>query len=115
MTFEGYFERPYSAKVTSVRTLDSGDKLYILEMTEDIGPLLSVRTADAQMHLDFTGMMVPEKAIFTQDDQKLIKLVQGDTANLIPVDVLISDGENCIIKSLDADTTLSANQKVLLR
>lgn len=115
MTFEGYFERPYSAKATSVRTVEGGGKLYVLEMTEDIGPMLSVRTADAKMHLDFTGMMVPEKAIFTQGEQKLIKLVQGDTANLIPVDILISDGENCIIQSLDADTTLAANQKVLLR
>lgn len=115
MKFEGYFERPYSAKATSVRTVEGGGKLYVLEMTEDIGPLLSVRTADAAMHLDFTGMMVPEKAIFTQGEQKLIKLVQGDTANLIPVDILITDGENCIIQSLDADTTLSPNQKVLLR
>ncbi len=115
MTFEGYFDRPYSAKATSVRSVDGGGTLYVLEMTEDIGPMLSVRTADAKMHLDFTGMMVPEEAIFTQGDQKLIKLVQGDVASLIPVDILISDGENCIIQSLDPDTTLSANQKVLLR
>ena len=115
MTFEGYFDRPYSAKATSVRSVDGGGTLYVLEMTEDIGPMLSVRTADAKMHLDFTGMMVPEEAIFTQGDQKLIKLVQGDVASLIPVDILISDGENCIIQSLDPDTTLSSNQKVLLR
>ena len=115
LTFEGYYDRPYSAKVISVRIPEGGGKMYVLEMNEDVSPLLSVRTANARLLLSFDGFKVPSDAIFTQNKQSMLKVLQNNTIVYVPVDVLINDGKYCMVKSLSQDTKLDANTTILLR
>ncbi len=115
LTFEGYYDRPYSAKVLSVRIPEGGGKMYVLEMSEDVSPLLSVRTANARLLLNFEGYKVPSDAIFTQNKQTMLKVEQNDTIVLVPVEVLIDDGKSCIVKNLSQDTKLDEKTVILLR
>lgn len=115
MTFEGYYDRPYTAKVASIRVPEDGGKLYVLEMSEDVTPLLSVRTADAHLQVEYTGCKVPEKALFTQDNKQYVKLVQGNTATLVPVEVSIKTKDAAIVTSQDPQITLKAGMELQLR
>ena len=117
MTFEGYLDRPYTAKVTSVRAPEGGGKLYVLEMSEDVTPLLSVRTANATLRVEYEGLSVPQDAIFMQDKQTMLKAEVNGTVSFVPVEVLISDDEKgtCIVQNLNADVPLDVNTKIYLR
>ncbi len=115
LTFEGYFDRPYTARIASVRTPEGGGRMYVLEMSEDVSPLLSVRTANATLLLNFEGIKVESDAIFTQDGETMLKTEQNGTIVFVPVEVLINDGSYCIVKNLSEDVTVDENTVILLR
>lgn len=115
LTFEGYFDRPYTARIKSVRAPEGGGRMYVLEMSEDVSPLLSVRTANATLLLNFEGIKVESDAIFTQDGETMLKTEQNGTIVFVPVEVLIDDGTYCIVKNLSEDISIDENTPILLR
>jgi len=115
LTFEGYYDRPYTAKIVSVRIPEGGGKMYVLEMSEDVSPLLCVRTANAKLLLNFTGIKVPSNAIHTQNKQMMLKIQQGNAIVYVPVEVQIDDGKTCIVKNLSQDVQIDEKTVILLR
>jgi putative membrane fusion protein len=114
--FEAMDDKPYEAKVIKVRDMEEGGKLYILEMGEDIGPLLSVRFANVTMKKKYTGIKVPLNALYDEDGKKQIKLVNNDkSVQPVEVEVLIQDDENAIIQSKNAEVSISVGQNIMTR
>jgi putative membrane fusion protein len=115
LTFEGYYDRPYTAKIISVRAVEGGGMMYVLEMSEDVSPLLCVRTANARLLLNFEGIKVPSDAIHTQNRQAMLKINLNNTLRFVKVDVLIDDGEYCIIRNLESDVVIDESSAIILR
>lgn len=115
VVFEGFNERPYEAKVLAERKPSDGGRMYILEMSEDVGPLISVRQTNATLKKDYEGIKVSKKALFQEEDVTGVKVVSGSDEIFIPVEILIEDDEgNVIIQSTESDMPLQENATVLL-
>ena len=115
ITFDGFYARPYEGTVVSAKNLEAST-MFVVEMTEDIGPLLSIRQANANLKKEYQGLIAPVRAIRTNDDgQTYVLVVNNENVLKVPVTVVFSDGENAIIESADASMTLSSNQIVELK
>jgi hypothetical protein len=114
LTFEGYFDRPYTAKIIDIRAVEGGGTMYVLGMSEDVSPLLSVRTANAKLLLNFEGIKLPSDAIHTQNKQTMLKISRNDLIVYVQVDVLIDNGKECIVKVIGSEV-IDENTKIILR
>lgn len=115
MTIEGFLDRPYEAEVINTRELEDGSKLYTLKMTEDMGPLINVRTAKATLRHDFTGVKVPLEGIFELDGKKGLKVINGSITDFIEVQTLISDGKYAIVEPVNEGEELIPSKYIMLR
>lgn len=112
ISFEGFYDRPYEGKVISTKNLDSST-LFVIEMSEDIGPLLSVRQATADIKKSYEGIVAPLASIKNDaNGQAGVYVVSGGEAEFVPVEIVYSDGENAVIQSAQADFSLQANMVI---
>ncbi|MGI6175924.1 MAG: HlyD family efflux transporter periplasmic adaptor subunit [Christensenellales bacterium] len=115
VTFDGFYERPYEGKIISANNVETGT-LFVMEMTEDIGPMLSVRQANAVFTKQYEGAIVPNEAL--QKDEhgtvgiKLMKNQEEET--FVAVTVVYSNDQGAIVEPVDAQTPLEAGMTVVL-
>ena len=116
LTFRGYFDQPYNAKLVAIRNLpDGGGKLYIFEMSNDVGPLISIRSANAELSARFEGAKVPTKALYEQNGHTFVKAIQNGTAVTMEVRVLIRDQEFAIVEAQNEGDQLYNSMEVMLK
>lgn len=115
INFEGFAEKPYKGKVTEVQEIDNSHKIYVIEIDDAIGPLMDVRRVTANLRVDYSGAKLPLSAIKKQDGKTGIYLLDGTEKRFMLVDVLASDGKECIVAPANAGDAISANQRISLR
>lgn len=71
----------------------------ILEINEDIGALINIRSITLSVAYDATGIKVQKDAIKVVDCVPNISLMYGDGRRDVPIDVLTLDDKYAIIKS----------------
>lgn len=71
----------------------------ILEINEDIGELINIRSITLSVAYDATGIKVQKDAIKLIDHIPSVALMYGDGRRDVPVDVLTMDDKYAIIKS----------------
>jgi putative membrane fusion protein len=113
IAFEGFFDQPYTGRLLSQRELDSG-VLYVLEIDDDIGPLLSVRKANAKLGKTYEGMKVPENAISSRDGREGVTAVLDGNDAFVPVTVVYRAGGYAIVEPADNIGTLAPGLQVRL-
>lgn len=112
IAFNDYPDKQYAGKVIGNRMEQESGYIYAIQINDDIGPLLNVRRADAKIHTTFTGMKVPSKAVKTVDKQQGVYLIENNQKKFVPVNVLIDQGGNSIIKAANEGDTLHAGQEI---
>ncbi len=97
IAFEDYPDKQFSGTIVG-NVSENGKFTYVVEMTEDIGSLINIRRADAQIYTMFDGLKVPESAIIEQNDQQGVNVVIENERIFIPVEVkIISEGQAIVL------------------
>ncbi len=112
IAFEGYNDKPYQGTVASVAVNNDQGAVYVLEMSEDLGPFLAVRHVKATLKQDFEGIKAPASAITELDGTPYIRVRENNGVIEIPVRVLYMDEREAIVESLDAARPLSAGMRL---
>ncbi|MDL2224755.1 hypothetical protein LJC20_00885 [Eubacteriales bacterium OttesenSCG-928-M02] len=116
MTFEGYLDRPHEGTVFGSRKPEDGGIFYVIQITEEIGPLISVRNAVANLKKDYAGIKVSKNAIHTVDNVPGVKVLKGaKTTEFIPVEIIIQDDKNAIVAPKDEAGVLTPGMQVELK
>lgn len=113
LAFEGLLDQPYTGRLLSQREMDSG-VLYVLEISDDIGPLLSVRKANATLGKTYEGMKVPENALTSQNDKQGVMAVVSGKDVFVPVNVVYREDGYAMIEPADSIGTLADGLQVRL-
>lgn len=87
LKLEGFQDTTVNATVTSF-TRNGGDLLVRLSVNSDVKPVLYIRTCNAEIGDNVSSLMVPEKALYTQDDMPGVVIVDGQYQTFIPVNVI---------------------------
>ena len=106
--FESFEDITYTAKVHAL-TSEGDDLMVLLEMSEDVSPLINARKLTAVIGGRVEGMMVPLGSLKTQDGQQGV--YRADTGAFVPVRVVGQDSKHALIMPLDSGA-LSAGVKV---
>jgi len=106
--FEAYEDITYNAKVHAL-TSEGDDLMVLLEMSEDVSPLINARKLTAVIGGRVEGMMVPLGSLKTQDGQQGV--YRADTGAFVPVRVVGQDKKHALIMPLDSGA-LTAGVKV---
>lgn len=114
ITFEGYYDNPFTGKVVSIRKLDDNNTLFAVQINEKIGNLISIRNINATLKANYSGYTVPVSAINIKDDTTGIYIKSGDDNVFVPVEIVMEDNDNAIVKALD-NTSFSEGVKVLVK
>lgn len=114
IVFEGYYDKPFTGKVVNVRQIDSKNTLFTVQINEAIGNLISIRNIKATFKATYSGFTVPAAAIKTKDNTTGIYVQSGNDNVFVPVQVIMKDDNNAIVKALD-NTSFSDGIKVLIK
>lgn len=114
IVFDGYYDKPFTGKVVNVRQIDSKNTLFTVQMNEAIGNLLSIRNIKATFKATYSGFTVPAAAIKTKDNTTGIYVQSGNDNVFVPVQVIMKDDNNAIVKALD-NTSFNEGIKVLIK
>ena len=117
ITFEGYQDTPYQGTVIGSRKPEDGggDTLYFIEIKEDIGQLVSVRTAVSTLRKEYTGIKVPQSALYTENDVRGVKILQDGKTVFTPVKIVMEDADDAVIQTAENGMELQAGMQVITR
>lgn len=96
ISFDDITTRTYEGTVVG-RITEEQKCIYILEILDDIGELLSVRRTNARLYRKFEGLKVPADAISEQNGSLGVIAVSNGERIFVPVTVEIESGESAII------------------
>ena len=106
--FRSYEDITYNATVRQLS--GTGDELVvILEMSEDVSPLLNARKLTAVIGGRVEGMMVPLSALKTEGSQQGVYLMESNT--FVPVRVVGQDSKHALIMPLE-DGALTSGTRI---
>jgi len=112
LVFEGYHDDSFRGKVIQSKE-NKKNLYYVVEMKEDIGPLLNVRKGKITIDNTFEGFKVPIKGIEKRaGEEGIIRFEHGKRA-FVPVEVLMKDEEYAIVKPKDSES-LEVNQQIII-
>ncbi len=111
IAFDDYMDKQYTGTVVGSIT-EPKINIYVVEITEDIGQLLTARRTDTNFYTKFQGLRVPENAIAQKDGEQGVTLVEGGKRAFVPVNVKTIKNGFAIIESADPQTPLSSGQNV---
>lgn len=95
-------------KATALEPLVNGDEVVnILEVNDDIGSLLDVRTATVNVSASLSGIKVKSDAIRKEKGLRYIELVLSDSHYTLRVDVLAEEKDMVIIRPHESTDTLN--------
>ena len=100
------------AKVES-STRSGGELLVRLSVSGSVKPVLYMRTCQAELGDYVSSLCVPSRALIRQDDMDCVVVVDGANQSLIPVNILLRDGDNVYITAIQQGL-LYEGQTVLL-
>ncbi len=109
----GYEDLSFNAFVTSVQK-ESGTILAVFQINDPIGPLIYQRTGRARLTATISGLSVASKALYEQNGQMGVWLIDAGGETFIPVEVLSSDGKNALIQPL-VENALGIGQRVRIK
>lgn len=94
LRFSGYEDMIFTAEVTNIENED-GRELVVLEIREDIGPLLNTRHVTAVIGGRIEGMVVPLSALKENNGRRGVYLSDGQT--FVPVNVVGKDFRDALV------------------
>ena len=100
------------AKVES-STRSGGELLVRLSVSGSVKPVLYMRTCQAELGDYVSSLCVPSRALIRKDDMDCVVVVDGANQSLIPVNILLRDGDNVYITAIQQGL-LYEGQTVLL-
>lgn len=89
-------------------SVSEGGVLNMLEFTSDIGALYSTRKLKATLTAELSGYVVPLKFVSVKDGVASITVDGGEEEYTIEVNVIATEGDDALIRAVNADGTLSA-------
>lgn len=110
ISFAGYEGITFVANVKSIHEGEGDHSLVVLEVTEDIGPLMNARSATVKIGGRIEGYVVPLSAIKEVGGRRGVYLLDGVT--FVEISVLGRDDENALVMPLN-EGELSKEMKVL--
>lgn len=113
MTFEGFEDLGFAARVRSVSQAD-GRVLAVFDISSPMGALIYQRTAKANVSITHTGISVSTKAIYEDNGKTGVWLYDIPGGTFVPVTVLLTDGDMALIQP-EVDGALTAGQRVLIK
>jgi len=111
IAFDDFLSRQYEGTVVGHVAEETG-YIYVIEVLDDIGELLSTRRTDARVFTKFEGLKVPEEAIQTKNGETGVTVVNGRDKTFVPVEVQIVKDGSAIISPMDEQSALGSNVKV---
>ena len=85
--------------------------LNMLELSEDMGPLLNSRVITITARGSVSGLTVPLDAIGYKDGAGIITIENGEGNYDVQIDIIASDEDNAIIRARDGETALSEGMR----
>jgi putative membrane fusion protein len=113
IAFEGFYNKPYTGRLLSQRSLEKG-ALYVLEINEDIGPLLSVRKANATLKKTYEGLKVPVSALSEKDGAQGVTVIRDGKDVFVSVKVVYKDNDYAVIEPSGNSPSVQANDTLRL-
>ena len=99
LKLEGFENTQVMATVTS-HTLTGGELLLRLEVESPVLPILYIRTCAGEIGSDVSTMMVPDRALYTQDNMVGVVVIDGGNMSFIPVNVLGKENGYAYIEAI---------------
>ena len=115
-TYELKLERFENTTVmaTVESSIRSGGELLVrLSVSGSVKPVLYMRTCQAELGDYVSSLCVPSRALIRKDDMDCVVVVDGANQSLIPVNILLRDGDNVYITAIQQGL-LYEGQTVLL-
>lgn len=110
VTFDGYEEQPFSARAMELIHSDAG-VMNMLEINENMGPLLNNRVITLKAKSAVSGIMLPSDAVGYKDGSSIVTIEGRDGAYDVRVDVVASDGEHSIVRARESEGILSEGMR----
>lgn len=108
ISFEDVTTRTYEGTVVG-RIVEDQRCMYVLEILDDIGELLSVRRINARLYTKFEGLKVPTNAITEQNGTTGVTAVTENGNIFVPVTIDIESGDNAIINPVEENSNVLKN------
>ncbi len=88
--------------------------LYYFSFSQNIGNLLIARNVKITVAADYSGIIVPEKAVKTKDGLQGVYVRQEKSNTFVPVEILIKDDGYAIIKAQDDGVVLHDKSEIIV-
>lgn len=111
IAFKDYVDKQYTGKVVGKREEEAGF-IYAIEINDDIGPLLNTRRAEATIHTVFEGIKIPSASVKTVENVQGVYVVGDREKTFVPVEVLIDQDGQSIVKAVDGSDALQAGMDI---
>lgn len=92
-------------------TASDGGVLNMLEITEEMGELYRTRKLKATLTAQVSGLLVPLKFITVKDGMASVTVDAGEQQTAIPVTVIATDGDDALVRAVQADGSLAAGMR----
>ena len=113
ISFDEYLDKQYSGKIVGIREEDSGF-VYVMEINDDIGPLISTRRTSAYIYTVFEGIKVPSSCVKTVEEQTGVYVrKEGGEQEFVPVTVLIQKDGDSIIQPAAEGYAINAGTEIV--
>lgn len=112
LTIEGYEDYVYEAVVSNYKRFDS-ETLIRMDIDQDVLPTINLRAARVSVGTQFSGLRVPNNAIYTVSGQTGVYVRNADGYDFIPVTVNASDSEYSLIQPLSEGAVYSGMSVVI--
>lgn len=94
------FENMQVAATVESYTRSGGELLVRLRVNSGVTPVMYMRTCQAELGDYVQSLMVPSRAILTQDEMTGVVVLDGQNQLFIPVNILLRDGDNVYISAI---------------
>ncbi|MGN0778631.1 MAG: HlyD family efflux transporter periplasmic adaptor subunit [Aristaeellaceae bacterium] len=94
------FENTTVMATVESSTRSGGELLVRLVVSGDVKPVLYMRTCQAELGDYVASLCVPARAIIRQDEMDCVVVVDGTNQSLIPVNILLKDGDNVYVTAI---------------
>ena len=107
------YERSFSGRVHKI-SRSSNASLIVIELTNDIQTVISMRSAKVEIGKKANGLMVPISALLKQNGIDGVRVAQGDSHLFAPVEVLAFGDKYAIIEDVEDAADVDINTRLLL-
>lgn len=108
--FDGYESTPYTA--TALEPIVEKNKIVnILEIKQDIGDFIGIRSTNATLSTGASGIKVPVAMLDLRTEGTFVNVVTDKNVKPVEVEILISDGKDAIIKAKNTGDILAAGMR----